>query len=85
MRILQRLALKFGNSELDETIRIDTEKGTETFHITSGALDTSTGAADVVYDFKQVSIARQYFFFFGSKGLHPEKGKKVICKIVKKD
>ena len=79
-----KVKVKFGNSELDETIRIDTEKGTETFHITSGALDTSTGAADVVYDFKQVSIARQ-FFFFSSKGLHPEKGKKVICKVVKKD
>ena len=57
-----KVKVKFGNSELDETIRIDTEKGTETFHITSGALDTSTGAADVVYDFKQVSIARQFFF-----------------------
>ena len=48
--------VKDGAKDLDETIKIDTKKGTETFHIASNG-DTSPdapGEVVVVYDFKQV-------------------------------
>ena len=44
--------------DLDETIKIDTKKETETFQIASNggtSLDVP-GEVDVIYDFKQVSI-----------------------------
>ena len=51
-----KVKVKDGAKDLDETIKIDTKKGTETFHIPSNG-DTSPdapGDVDVVYDFKQV-------------------------------
>ena len=51
-----KVKVKDGAKDLDETIKIDTKKGTETFHIASNG-DTSPdapGQVDVVYDFKQV-------------------------------
>ena len=51
-----KVKVKDGAKDLDETIKIDTKKGTETFHIPSNG-DTSPdapGEVDVVYDFKQV-------------------------------
>ena len=53
-----KVKVKDGDKDLDETIKIDTKKETETFHIASNG-DTSPdapGAVDVVYDFKQVSL-----------------------------
>ena len=53
-----KVKVKDGNKDLDETIKIDTKKKTETFHIASNG-DTSPsapGQVDVVYDFKQVSL-----------------------------
>ncbi|CAH3172718.1 unnamed protein product, partial [Porites evermanni] len=50
-----KVKVKDGAKDLDETIKIDTKKGTETFHIPSNG-DTSPdapGEVDVVYDFKQ--------------------------------
>ena len=46
-----------GNKEVDETVEIDTEKETETFHIADNGdtSPTSPGEVDIVYDFKQVS------------------------------
>ena len=61
--ILQETVSKYtvevddGKKKVDETIEIDTEKETETFHIPSDG-DTSSsspGDVDVVYDFKRVS------------------------------
>ena len=52
-----KVKVKDGDKDLDETIKIDTKKKTETFHIASNG-DTSPsapGEVDVVYDFKQVS------------------------------
>lgn len=53
--------MKDGNTEVDETIEIDTEKQTEKFHIpnTGNTSDTAPGEVDVVYDFKLVSIGGQ--------------------------
>ena len=51
-----KVKVRDGAKDLDETIKIDTKKGTETFHIASNG-DTSPdapGEVDVVYDFKQV-------------------------------
>ena len=53
-----KVKVKDGDKDLDETIKIDTKKETETFHIASNG-DTSPdapGQVDVVYDFKQVSL-----------------------------
>ena len=53
-----KVKVKDGDKDLDETIKIDTKKETETFHIVSNG-DTSPdapGQVDVVYDFKQVSL-----------------------------
>ncbi|CAH3191038.1 unnamed protein product, partial [Porites evermanni] len=50
-----KVKVKDGDKDLDETIKIDTKKETETFHIASNG-DTSPdapGEVDVVYDFKQ--------------------------------
>ena len=56
-----KLKVKDGNTEVDETIEIDTEKQTEKFHIpnTGNTSDTAPGEVDVVYDFKLVSIGGQ--------------------------
>ena len=46
-----------GKKKVDETIEIDTDKETETFHVPNNG-DTSPsspGEVDTVYDFKQVS------------------------------
>lgn len=40
--------------QYDETIEVDTEKQTETFHIPKTA-SSSAGQVDVVYDFKKVN------------------------------
>ena len=53
-----KVKVKDGDKDLDETIKIDTKKETETFHIASNG-DTSPnapGEVGVVYDFKQVSL-----------------------------
>ncbi|CAH3191036.1 unnamed protein product, partial [Porites evermanni] len=49
-----KVKVKDGDKDLDETIKIDTKKETETFHIASNG-DTSPdpGEVDVDYDFKQ--------------------------------
>ena len=46
-----------GNKEVDETVEIDTEKETESFHIADNGdtSPTSPGEVDIVYDFKKVS------------------------------
>lgn len=56
-----KLKVKDGNTEVDETIEIDTEKQTEKFHIpdTGNTSDTAPGEVDVVYDFKLVSVGGQ--------------------------
>lgn len=49
--------LKDGDKDLDETIKIDSKKETETFQTASNggtSLDVP-GEVDVIYDFKQVS------------------------------
>ena len=53
-----KVKVKDGDKDLDETIKIDTKKATETFHIASNG-DTrpdAPGEVDVVYDFKQVNL-----------------------------
>jgi len=52
-----KLKVKNGNTELDESIEIDTEKETEKFHIpdNGNTSDSAPGEVDVVYDFKLVS------------------------------
>lgn len=49
-----KLKVKDGNTELDESIEIDTEKETEKFHIpdNGNTSDSAPGEVDVVYDFK---------------------------------
>ena len=50
-----------GNKEVDETVEIDTEKETETFHIADNGdtSPTSPGEVDIVYDFKKVSDSKE--------------------------
>ena len=43
-----------GKEQYDETIEVNTEKNTETFHIPSRA-SSSAGEADVVFDFTKVN------------------------------
>ena len=48
-----KVEVKDGNKEVNETIKIDTGKKTETVHISSGG--RGAGKVDVLFDFKQVS------------------------------
>ena len=51
------IKVKDGDNEVDETIEVDTDKETETFHVPDNG-DNSTsapGEVEVVYDFKLVS------------------------------
>lgn len=49
--------LKDGDKDLDETIKIDSKKETETFQTASngGTSPDVPGEVEVIYDFKQVS------------------------------
>lgn len=46
-----KVEVKDGNKEVNETIKIDTGKKTETVHISS----EGRGKVDILFDFKQVS------------------------------
>ena len=48
-----KVEVKDGKKEVNETIKIDTGKKTETVHISSGG--RGAGKVDVLFDFKQVS------------------------------
>ena len=48
-----KVEVKDGNKELNETIKIDTGKKTETVHISSEG--RGAGKVDILFDFKQVS------------------------------
>lgn len=48
-----KVEVKDGNKEVNETIKIDTGKKTETVHISSGG--RGAGKVDVLFDFKKVS------------------------------
>ena len=47
--------LKDGDKDLDETIKIDSKKETETFQTASNGGTNPDGEVKVIYDFKQVS------------------------------
>lgn len=53
-----KVKVKDGDKDLDETIKIDTKKATETFHIASNGDSgpDAPGEVDVVYDFKLVRL-----------------------------
>lgn len=48
------MKVKEGDEEIDEEVKIDTEKQTETFHIPK-MKSSSAGEVHEVYDFKNVS------------------------------
>lgn len=48
-----KVEVKDGNKEVNETIKIDTGKKTETVHVSSEG--RGAGKVDILFDFKQVS------------------------------
>lgn len=48
------MKVKEGDEEIDEEVKIDTEKQTETFHIPK-TKSSSAGEVDEIFDFKRVS------------------------------